>query len=445
MLTDIGVVAVSMFLFASVFVGHGAGAAYMRDGFRDFFPVVWLWILVFYVLGLYDRRRIISTVNLLDSTLKATFANCIISLASFYIIKPSFMGGSILYALLIIVTAHAVVFLWRFFAVRYFLPKVEVSSLAFWGGGHTIKELRKTVRRMPRLGFKVSNFTPTAAPASAVVVPEYLQGIDMLVIDTDNLQQNTKLAADIIEEAHFKQIKVYTHIEFYEMVNYRVLPSRYSSYVWIIDNLQESYTGVYNGIAPALNVCMGLFFLLISFPFMVITAILLKLEGQGPVFVTQSRAGLMGKEFTAYQFRTLKKDIPPLFFGDSRSDFSFVGYWVKRFGISELPQLINIIKGDMYIVGPALVPLDEVKNLEAKDAGYRFRYFVKPGLTGLAQITLPQAASGNDLLEQLSYDLFYVKNRAFALDLYILLKGLYQTITNKYSSVKAEKEKDTDD
>ena len=176
----------------------------------------------------------------------------------------------------------------------------------------------------------------------------------------------------------------------------------------------------------AVDVLVSVGMLLMAWPFMLITMLGIYVEsrGRGSVLFRQKRVGQNGKIFTLYKFRSMIMD----------AESDGVARWAKkqdprvtRFGsfirktrLDELPQLFNVVRGDMSFVGPRPERPEFVGELSAKLPYYRDRHWVKPGLTGWAQINYPYGASEKDAFEKLQYDLYYVKNQGIALDLMII-------------------------
>ncbi|HET6198776.1 MAG TPA: sugar transferase, partial [Candidatus Acidoferrales bacterium] len=166
----------------------------------------------------------------------------------------------------------------------------------------------------------------------------------------------------------------------------------------------------------------------ITAPIMALVAIAIRLDSPGPAIFKQERIGEGGKPFTLFKFRTMvdgadrDNNHRPAEKTDKR--FTRVGKLLRRTRLDELPQLINIVRGDMYFVGPRpFVPNQEQECLE-KIPYYRQRWAVKPGATGWAQINRGYCATIEDNKEKLAYDLFYIKNISVGLDLLIM----FQTI-----------------
>jgi sugar transferase (PEP-CTERM system associated) len=174
-----------------------------------------------------------------------------------------------------------------------------------------------------------------------------------------------------------------------------------------------------------LDVAIASLLLLLSLPLFVLAALAIYLESGGPILYRQQRVGLRGKNFDIFKFRSMRVDAErngPVWAeqGDSRT--TRVGRVIRRFRVDELPQLLNVLKGDMSFVGPRPERPEFVADLARAIPYYELRHHVKPGITGWAQISYPYGASIKDAREKLQYDLYYLKNYSIFLDINILLQ-----------------------
>ncbi len=166
--------------------------------------------------------------------------------------------------------------------------------------------------------------------------------------------------------------------------------------------------------------------LIVTWPLMLMIAALIRLESEGPAIFRQQRIGESGHYFTLFKFRSMKigselaKTFAPAIVDDPRC--TRVGKWLRRFRLDELPQLFNILKGDMYFVGPRPFVPDQEAVLVEQIPYYRQRWTVRPGTTGWAQVHRGYNASVDDNVEKLSYDLFYIKHMSLTLDLLTMMK-----------------------
>jgi sugar transferase (PEP-CTERM system associated) len=173
--------------------------------------------------------------------------------------------------------------------------------------------------------------------------------------------------------------------------------------------------------------------LIAGLPIMVLLAIAVKLTSRGPVLYHQTRVGLNGHHFTVHKFRTMRADAEadtgPVWAaksGDSR--VTPIGPLLRRTRFDELPQLWNVLIGEMSLVGPRPERPEFVQELTEQIPYYRQRHFVRPGLTGWAQVMYTYGASVEDALQKLQYDLFYIKNMSLALDLYVIVQTVKTVI-----------------
>jgi exopolysaccharide biosynthesis polyprenyl glycosylphosphotransferase len=165
--------------------------------------------------------------------------------------------------------------------------------------------------------------------------------------------------------------------------------------------------------------------ILFTLPLMAIVALAIKSESRGPIFYRQERVGLRGARFMVMKFRSMVENAEvggrPVWAAKHDARVTAIGNIIRRFRIDELPQLFNVLKGEMSMIGPRPERPYFVEQLSALIPGFDNRHQVKPGITGWAQVNYPYGASVEDARNKLAYDLYYTKNRSLALDLRILL------------------------
>jgi lipopolysaccharide/colanic/teichoic acid biosynthesis glycosyltransferase len=161
---------------------------------------------------------------------------------------------------------------------------------------------------------------------------------------------------------------------------------------------------------------------------MLIAALAVKLSSPGPVLHRQVRVGLNNSEFTVYKFRSMyvnaEATTGPVWAQKGDKRVTPVGKWLRRLRLDELPQLFNVLKGDMSIVGPRPERPEFVQSLIQQIPYYTYRHCVRPGITGWAQINYKYGSTLEDTIMKLEYDLYYIKNLALSLDLYIIFHTL---------------------
>ncbi len=174
----------------------------------------------------------------------------------------------------------------------------------------------------------------------------------------------------------------------------------------------------------AFDIVLSLALLLFTLPLMLLTVLAVKLDSRGPALYRQERVGLAGRPFTLLKFRSMRTDAEargPVWAAQRDPRVTRVGGFIRLVRIDELPQLVNILRGEMSFIGPRPERPHFVAQLEQVIPAYAERALVKPGLTGWAQINYPYGASVEDARAKLSFDLYYVKHRSLLLDLTILL------------------------
>ena len=171
--------------------------------------------------------------------------------------------------------------------------------------------------------------------------------------------------------------------------------------------------------------CISLAMLALTAPVMLLAALCVRLDSPGPVIYAQKRVGLRGREFTVYKFRSMTVDAEKngaVWASAHDARVTRVGRILRKLRIDELPQLWNVLRGDMSFIGPRPERMEFVRRLERVIPFYWVRHSVKPGLTGWAQVCFPYGASEEDARIKLEYDLYYIKNMSLLLDLNILFK-----------------------
>jgi sugar transferase (PEP-CTERM system associated) len=193
---------------------------------------------------------------------------------------------------------------------------------------------------------------------------------------------------------------------------------------------------LYKRIRRPVDVALAVIGLTLSSPLMLLTALAVKLDSRGPVFYTQERVGLHNRPFRIFKFRSMRMDAEangPVWAGEGDSRVTRLGRVIRTLRIDELPQLFNILRGEMSLIGPRPERPVFVEQLEQRIPYYSERHLVKPGLTGWAQVCYPYGASFEDAREKHQYDLYYIKNQSPMLDAIILLETVRLVLFGRFS------------
>ena len=252
----------------------------------------------------------------------------------------------------------------------------------------------------------------------------------------DGREQN--LSKEMVRELmdmRLKGVYIYSLADFCEQF-WQKIPPAYLHDDWFA--FTAGFNILHNRIKAklkqAFDIVAAAILLIFTLPITVPTAIAIKLTSKGPIFYSQIRTGLNGRKFRVYKFRSMytnaeAKGIQWAKKKDPR--ITTVGAFIRLTRIDELPQLWNVFKGDMSMVGPRPERPEFDAQLREEIPYYDFRYLVKPGITGWAQVSYPYGASVEDAYQKVAYDLFYIKNYSLWLDLVIAFKTLRVVILGK--------------
>ena len=261
------------------------------------------------------------------------------------------------------------------------------------------------------------------APFMALDIAKEKQATMILLLPDAPIDDD--IAHDLLE-AKLRGSMVVDIRSFYEHVVQR-LPLSQINDEWLLqtEGFSLNTRGSLRRLKRALDVLISLLLLIPAAPIMLITAIIVRLESPGPVIYKQDRVGLFEKEFTVYKFRSMRADAEKngaVWASAQDARVTKFGKFIRKVRIDELPQIWNILKGDMSFIGPRPERMAFVTKLKETIPYYSLRHTVKPGLTGWAQVCYPYGASEEDARRKLEYDLYYIKNMSILLDINIVFK-----------------------
>jgi lipopolysaccharide/colanic/teichoic acid biosynthesis glycosyltransferase len=243
-----------------------------------------------------------------------------------------------------------------------------------------------------------------------------------LIIVPRQLKNETKLVATLYE-LFGSGVLVNDMASFYEIIM-RKVPLADVEETWFLENIAGEVT-FYDPLKRAIEFVGALVLGIVLLPFELLIALLVLVTSRGPIIYKQVRVGEKGRHFTLYKFRTMRVDAEkdrPQWSTQNDSRTTIIGGALRRSHLDELPQLWNIIAGELSFVGPRPERPEFVAKLEAKIPYYEARLFIKPGVTGWAQINHHADLTDEDVVQKLQYDIYYLKNRSPILDAAIILK-----------------------
>jgi len=307
------------------------------------------------------------------------------------------------------------------------------------GAGDRASIIEKRMRRdVDRQGFYMHGFVIMPGDTENGIVNENRielegslvnyaleHGIDEIVVASDERRDN--LPVDELFACKIRGVEITEILDFIERETGQIAVNLiYPSWV-IYSNGFASANHLRNTLDWVFNAGIAMFMVLVTWPVMLITAILIKLdEGMSaPIFYLQERVGLDGQAFNIYKFRSMRIDAEKngaQMASENDDRTTSIGKFIRKYRVDELPQILNVLRGDMGFVGPRPERPEFVQQLIKNLPYYNERHNVKPGLTGWAQLKYPYGSTEEDSLEKLKYDLYYVKHRSFMLDLLILIR-----------------------
>jgi exopolysaccharide biosynthesis polyprenyl glycosylphosphotransferase len=391
--------------------------------------VVWL-IIIFSFRSYETNRAIVKKYNLFLSVLNVSIINFFLSVLYFYTIPQNLISPKTILVINIIIFG-IIFYAWRSLANRLLYPQgVKKNCLVITNNNDLVQEITK--KSELELNIKAS------VNLDNNIIFSNLENIDLnnlftfveenkiqtIIID-DDLLINKDISKELFKCLELRVSFIKT-TEFYEKFLGKVSIKNIDR-VWLINNLNENEKWTFDLIKNFLDKIFSFLFLIPSIILLPLIMILIKIDSRGPIFFTQTRTGKNNKEFLAIKLRTMKIDAEkngPQWASKNDPRVTKLGKFLRKTRLDEIPQLFNILKGDMSLVGPRPERPEFIKDLKNEIPFYKERLLSKPGLSGWAQINYPYGNTVQDALEKLQYDLYYVKNRTFMLDLSIILKTL---------------------
>ena len=415
--------------------------------FIPFLIVSFLWLLGFYVAGLYDLRLANEKLKFLRTYFEGVLANLLISFGFFYLL-PVFGIAPRVNLFLYVVSILLLDYLWRILFNSLIAKSLLKTKILYIGRVSDAVELVKiTDFFMPVFNFKavigvdeLRNENDVLNDDKNIIndlgVEHYLNIDDLLVIikkyDIDLLVIDYSLKDsihwhDILYKSIFHSVSLLDRPSFEELVTSRV-PIEHISRYWFLTHINENEKQIFESIKRVIDLFLSVPMALVVIVLYPIIALLIKLDSKGPVLYSQIRVGLRGREFRIFKFRTMKSDAEknnqPQFAQKNDVRVTRVGRFLRRTRLDELPQVWNVLKGDMSLIGPRPERPEFVEQLTEKMPYYALRHLTRPGLSGWAQVQYIYASNFEDNLKKLQYDLYYIKHRNLVLDLAIILKTI---------------------
>lgn len=400
------------------------------------FSIIFIgWVLILYISNLYNLHLAVNNRTFFQNSLKAMGISALFSAVFFYLNQHIAIAPKT--NLLIFLFVFAFLFyIWRQFYNWLLKSQLPKNNIAIIGLNKEVEELVREFKLKPHLGYSVQ-----------FIIDEKQEGIKnlnniLILNNTKNLKElirDKKISSVILAEsphdsnelrsALFEclplKINIINLANFYENITGKI-PIQAINQMWFLENLNEGSKSFFDKIKRIYDFIFALLILIISAIFWPIIGLIIKMQSPGPIFFKQLRAGKNNKSFVMIKFRTMKiagNDQSLTRVNDER--ITKFGSFLRKSRIDEIPQVLNIIFGDMSFIGPRPERPELIGELAKNIPFYHERTLVKPGLSGWDQISGEyHSPTKEDTLKKLQYDLFYIKNRSLYLDVSIALKTI---------------------
>ncbi len=331
----------------------------------------------------------------------------------------------------------AVVPAWRLFYTRVLLRAMGSTRVLFLGASTASQEIAAHLVKRPHLGMSVLGYledkdAEAVLPGGGILgrvselarIVETLK-VDLVVVGMTERRKELPMAEMLhlrFSGVHFEESAVTYEAAFGRVPTRLIRPS------WLVFS---SELGPRKGSLfwhSLYSFPVAVLILIASSPIMLIVALLVKLTSPGPVLHRQRRVGLNGATFWVFKFRSMyvdaEKRTGPVWAKKDDPRITPVGKWIRRLRFDELPQLVNVLRNEMALVGPRPERPEFVESLTEQIPYYNYRHCVKPGITGWAQINFKYGDTLEDTVTKLEFDLYYIKNLSISLDMFIIFHTL---------------------
>jgi exopolysaccharide biosynthesis polyprenyl glycosylphosphotransferase len=405
-------------LFLTVFFGFFREFSFeiFFDHLLPFSILYFFWLVIFYIFDLYNLYLIKTKISFYPRLLGAILLNFVLGMTFFYTI-PLFGITPKTNLLLNLVIFGIFFILWRNFFYSLFSSHF-LNRVTIVGRGVEVENLKKEISQRPYLGYKLIEIN---------LNEDLLSQIEKENIDTVIFTEEYETDPKLLKALYFclpARVNFLDFAKVFEIITEKI-PVSIISHSWFLENLKEGEKLIYDKLKRVFDIILASIILIFTLPLWPLIALAIKLEDGGPVFYKQERVGRDRKIFWLIKFRSMieeaeKEEVKWAEIGDRR--MTKVGKFLRRIHSDELPQMLNVISGEISLVGPRPERPEFVEKLEKEIPHYHLRHLIKPGFTGWAQIKFRYGRSIIDSKEKFEYDLYYLKNRNFLLDIGILLK-----------------------
>jgi sugar transferase (PEP-CTERM system associated) len=395
-------------------------------------------------LGLYSAQQRFEIEGMLARTFVG-LAGAAIALALFAFLFEVFPSRSEW----LLAFANCAVGLGLMRVAEHFFLDEEIfrRRVLVYGAGERASSILQLRRRSDQRGFRIVGFLPAEGDSNVIDDPRVVREPQMSLLELARRERVAEIVVAVDDRRHqfrigelleckMSGINVVDLLGFLEREQRRIKVSLLNP-SWLIFSERFSVVNRAEFAFRALDMLGAAVLLIVTIPIVLAVALAIVIDDGAPVIYRQRRVGLLGKEFTLYKFRSMRRDAESggnavwAQHGDAR--VTRIGKLLRKLRFDELPQLVNVLRGDMSFVGPRPERPEFVAALASKIPYYHERHYVKPGLTGWAQLCYPYGASEKDALQKLEFDLYYIKNKNLIFYVLILLQTVEVVLWQKGS------------
>lgn len=425
-LGDVGCFYLALFLMLVVRFGHPLPQHIWSIHLAPFSLIFVIWFLVFYIGHLYEISENQNKWVFFRLLFELQFINLILAVLFFYA-YPTITPKTNL--ALVIIFSVALISFWRLLFNKL-LMRTPSKRILILGGGNEPEELKKYLDKRPQLGYQVVEIISNPSNLDNEHLVKIIQNQNVNTLVVDKLTDQIGFRSALFNNLFFK-INVFDLADFYE-INIKKIPISAITESWFLTNSKFFNKDAFGIVKRIFDLVLSVVCLIITLPFWPLIALLIKLDSKGPVFHIHERIGENDVAFKIIKFRSMvanAKELGPHWTEKNDKRITHLGKFLRKSHIDELPQFINIFKGDLSFVGPRPEEKELVDLYSKEIPYYRIRHLAKPGMIGWAQLNYPHGASVNDAIQKLQYDFYYLKNRSFWLDLSIIIRVVRIVLT----------------
>lgn len=401
----------------------------MASHLPKFIFVFITWILALYINNLYNLNIKNWSKVFLKNLISAFFFSAFLSIIYFYLTTDNQITPKT-NLLLFFLIASTLLVIWRQLFSLIVKNIISQENLAIIGLNEKTNTLLSELKKNTGLGYGSVLIFKNIDELKFLTEKIKEKNIKNIII-CDNFNNE-----DLLQKTLFKcldlELSFFSYSDFYEHLSGKI-PLEAINNSWFLENIKEAEKNYFNYIKNVFDFTISIAILILTLPFWPLIALIIKLESNGPVFIKQNRLGKNEKEFRIIKFRTMREldnNQKPTEEKDKR--ITSFGSFLRKTRIDEIPQVLNIIKGEMSFIGPRPERPEIASELEKNVPFYKTRLIIKPGISGWDQVSGEyHSPSKEDTIKKLQNDLFYIKNRSLYLDLVIILKTISTTISAK--------------